>query len=67
MIKMNLKVLMAIKEINQSKLSDDTGIGTNTINRYVNNTFSRIGREHIEILCNYFKCEIGDLIKIDRK
>lgn len=67
MVKMNMKVLMAIKEVTQRKLSEDTGIGPNTINRYTNNTFNRIDREHIEILCNYFNCSIAELIKLDEK
>lgn len=66
MVKMNMKVLMAIKEVTQRKLSEDTGIGPNTINRYTNNTFTRIDREHIEILCNYFNCAIEDLIKLEK-
>lgn len=63
MLKFNLKVLMAIKEINQRQLSRDTGINTTTINRYTNNTFERIDKKHIEIFLDYFNCEIGDLLK----
>lgn len=67
MIKMNMKVLMAMKEVNQRQLSADTGIGTNTVNRYVNNTFERIDKKHIDILCDYFNCDISDLIKRDKE
>ena len=66
MLKMNMKVLMAIKDVSQKKLSEDTGIGANTISRYTNNTFTRIDRDHIETLCDYFACNVEDLIKIEK-
>ena len=65
MVKLNLRVLMAKKEVNQKQLYTDTGINKDTINRYYNNTFKSISPKHIEILCRYFKCEIQDLIKVN--
>ncbi|WP_321835729.1 helix-turn-helix domain-containing protein [Clostridium butyricum] len=66
MVKINLKNLMSKKDITQKKLSEDTGIGANTINRYTNNTFVRIDGSHIEILCDYFNCSIDELIKLEK-
>ena len=65
MVKMNMKILMATKEVSQRKVAEDTGIGTNTINSYVNNTFTTINKDHIDMLCKYFNCKVEELIKIE--
>ena len=54
MVKMNMKILMATKEVSQRKVAEYTGIGTNTINK-----------EHIDMLCKYFNCKVEELIKIE--
>ncbi len=62
MIETRLHILLAEKRMTQKDLAEATGIGKNTINRYCNNTWSKINKEDIDILCNFFKCEISDLI-----
>ena len=59
MIKFNLRVLMAKKDINQTKLHEITGI----IGRYYHNTTKRITLEHLDILCKFFDCKIEDLLE----
>lgn len=58
-----LAVLMAEKDpkLSQRKLSDDTGLGVTTINRLFNNTFDRVDKNTVEVLCNYFGRSVGDL------
>lgn len=63
MIKCKLRVLMAIKEVNQKGLSEATGIRPNTISGYVNNTYTTIHKDHLEILCNFFECSVGDIFE----
>ena len=41
-MKLDLRTLMFYKNVNQTKLSKDTGISTATISRYYNNTFNNI-------------------------
>ena len=66
-MKLNLRTLMFYKNVNQAKLSKDTGISAATISRYYNNTFNNINKRDIDKLCNYFKCSVEDLIKIEEK
>lgn len=63
MIKMNLRVLLAKKEITAKELSEITGIGKNTLSAYVNNTNKHIVKDHLNILCKFFNCELNDLIE----
>lgn len=63
MIKMKLNVLMAEHEITQKDLSKVTGIRQGTISAYCGNYYKHIVKEHLDILCDYFNCEIQDLIQ----
>lgn len=63
MIEFKLHILMAQKRINQLELSKATGIGKNSINRYYNNTCDKITKEHLNILCEFFNCELSDIIE----
>ncbi|MGL4848968.1 MAG: helix-turn-helix domain-containing protein [Clostridium sp.] len=62
MIEFKLHILMAEKRLNQKDLSTITGIGKNSINRYYNNTCDKITKEHLDILCKFFDCNLEDLI-----
>ncbi|WP_338595217.1 helix-turn-helix transcriptional regulator [Clostridium baratii] len=63
MIEFKLHIKMAEKRINQLELSKATGIGKNSINRYYNNTCDKITKEHLDILCKYFDCELQDIVE----
>ena len=63
MIKFNLKVKLAEKEINQKTFSKLTGIGENSITRYVNGSFIKIDKDHLEKMCKFFECDISEIIK----
>ena len=63
MIKFNLRVWMARKDINQTKLHEATGINKDSIGRYYHNTTKRITLEHLDILCKFFDCKIEDLLE----
>jgi len=62
MVETRLHILLAEKRMNQKELAEATGIGRNTINRYCNDTWVKINREDIDILCKFFNCKINDLI-----
>lgn len=64
MIKCNLAYMLDKFRITQKELSEATDIPKNTINRYYNNTWTTINRDHIEELCNFFSCSVGDLIEV---
>lgn len=68
MIRMKLHIRLAEKRITQKELSEKTGIGKNTISRYYNDTFEKIDKEHLDILCKFFNCKVEDLIEyVDEK
>jgi len=61
-----LAVLMAEKnpQLSQRQLARDTGLDITTINRLFTNKFSRVDVGTVEVLCNYFGSEIGDLFHL---
>ncbi len=63
MIKFKLHQLMAEQRMSQKEVSKKTGIHTPTINKYYHDTFKKIDREHINILCSLFNCKVQDLIE----
>lgn len=58
-----LGVLMAEKDpqFSQRQLAEETKLALSTINRLFRNDFSRVDVNTVEILCNYFGCDVGDL------
>ncbi|MCS6103600.1 XRE family transcriptional regulator [Clostridium botulinum] len=63
MIILNLRVLMAKKKINMQELSEETGIRRATISAYYNETYRHLVKDHLNIFCRYFNCNISDLIE----
>lgn len=63
MIHLKLKEIMEQHNIGQRELSRQTGIRQGTISDYVNNTFKMINKEHLELLCDFFDCELNDLVE----
>ena len=64
MIDCQLRILMAQKNIKQNKVSADTGIRLETINKFYNNKAKHLPVDVIEKLCIYFHCDVGDLFKL---
>lgn len=67
MLQMRLHILMAEKRMTQKELSDKTGIRQPTISAYCNETYKHIVKEHIEVLCKFFECDLTDLIRIKKE
>jgi putative transcriptional regulator len=59
-----LPVLMAQKKINQTDLAKALGISRPTIARLYNGTFDALEIKTITKLCDYFQCDVGDLLTI---
>jgi len=51
-------------QLSQRQLARDTGLDITTINRLFTNNFSRVDVSTIEVLCNYFGREIGELFDL---
>lgn len=65
MIKMNLNIKIAEKNITKKQLAEETGIGKNTIGLYCSGDYKKIDKEHLDIFCKYFNCSVYDLIQFE--
>lgn len=63
MIKVKLDELLDEKNITILQLSEASGISRSTLNSMVNGTTKGIQFSTIETICNFFKCNINDLIE----
>lgn len=61
-----LAVLMAEKDprLNQKRLSEETGLAESTISRLYNNTFTRVDKTTVDVLCRYFGRDINELFEL---
>lgn len=63
-----LKVLIAEKEIREHRkityrqIAQETGIATSTLVAYAQRTVNRYDSQTLEALCEYFNCEISDIL-----
>ena len=70
-IRFRLKVLIALHEertgesLTYQRLSDGAKISTNTITRMANNNQKRVDLGVLEKLCNFFNCELSDLMRLE--
>ena len=58
MIKCRLKVLLAEHDMTQKELAAKTGIRITTVSDMCNNKSKHIPLDTLDILCNFFNCEI---------
>lgn len=62
------KVLLAQKEIEENRrisyreIKEETGIANSTLSSWATNTTKRYDATTIAALCEFFGCEVGDLI-----
>ncbi|GGJ48878.1 helix-turn-helix domain-containing protein [Virgibacillus salexigens] len=64
-IKFKLNELMGKHRIRSiRKLSDETGINRYTLSKMYNNELSRMDAQTLSTLCNFFDCELHELIDL---
>ena len=66
MIKIKLRVLLAEHEMTQKDLAKKTGIRVTTISDMCNNKSKHIPLDTLDILCNFFDCDITDILKHEK-
>ena len=64
-MKIKLSNLMGIHKVNIQSVHEGTGITRNTISNLYHEKVTRLDFNTLERLCNYFECEVGDLIEIE--
>jgi putative transcriptional regulator len=60
---MKLSKFIAESGLTQEQLSKITGIRQASISGYVSNNFKHIVKEHLDAFCDYFECEVQDLVE----
>jgi DNA-binding Xre family transcriptional regulator len=55
------------RRISQVELAEAVGISFNAAGRWLRNEVERFDAPIIEKFCDYFGCEVGDLLYIDRE
>ena len=63
MVKFNLRVLMATRDISvQAELHRMTGIRKNSISEMVNNAAASVALQDLDAICKALDCEISDIL-----
>lgn len=68
MIRSNLNLLRAQKETAEGRklpyrvISEETGLSQGVLVRLMNSEFERIETPTLDALCQYFGCQVGDLL-----
>ncbi len=63
MIKCHLSRIMGEKKLKISDVAKDTNINRGTITRLYHESYTRIERDVVNSLCEYFKCKVEDLFE----
>lgn len=63
MIKTKIHIKIAEFRTTQKKVAEDTGIRLPTLNAYCTDKYKTISKEHLDLLCKYFKCDVSDLLE----
>ena len=63
MIKFKIKVMLAIREMNQKELAEKTGIRPPTISALCTGTAKHIPVDVLDKICNVLDCQPADLIE----
>ena len=63
MVRMKLHLLLSERKMTQQELAYATGIRASTLSNYYNDSYKHLVKEHIDLICSFFDCEITDLIE----
>jgi putative transcriptional regulator len=66
-VKNNLRILMAKEKLTIRDLHKATGLSEITISKLYHEKSTTIAFETIMKLCNFFNCELGDLLFLEEK
>ncbi len=62
MIKVRLKVLLAERDLNYTRLSEMTGISLNALSELGRGETSKISFDTIDKICTALDCQVGELL-----
>jgi len=49
------------------ELSNKTGLDKNTISNWYNQKITRFSAETLEVLCEFFDCQVGDILVYEKE
>ena len=58
--------ILAKRKISKNKLNQDTETDYKVITRYIAGDLTRLDINVLERLCNYFDCDISDIVELKR-
>lgn len=64
MVKCHLSRMMGERRLKIADLTRETGLNRGTISRLYHESAVRVEFTVLEKLCNFFECEIGELLEI---
>ena len=64
MLRCHLSTLMGRDKLRISDVAKKTGLNRSTITALYNETATRVDLSAIEILCQLFHCQVGDLFEV---
>jgi len=47
------------------EVAEITGLSTNVVNRYMNDSFDRIDKSTLDAFCQFLDCGVGDLLQYE--
>jgi putative transcriptional regulator len=68
-VRSQLRLLLAAKahregrSISLREVMRETGVPMSTVMGMANNTIKRVPLDELNVLCDYFNCDVGDLLK----
>lgn len=63
MIKCHLSRMVGERKLNVAGLERELGLGRGVLRRLYREEYSRIDKDVINLLCEYFDCQVGDLFE----
>jgi putative transcriptional regulator len=61
MIKCRLSILMGERKLRVADVARETGLPRSTVTSLYKETAERIDLDTIDVLCEFFDCDVGDL------
>lgn len=62
-----LSTLMGAKRVTIQEVHNSTGLSRNTISNLYYDRATRVDYETVSRLCDYFQCEVEDLLSCEKK
>ncbi len=66
MVEINIEKLLKEKNKTKYDLSVELNINYHRLNKIINGETTSISKKYIEKICNFFDCDVGDLMTIKK-